>query len=65
MMWTDNPERDAERHEAELEEVNRQCLHCAMCGGTIYDGDDYFDLDDMILCEDCMIDNYRRVASYD
>lgn len=65
MMWTDNPERDAERHETELEEANRQCLHCALCGGVIYDGDDYFDLDDMVLCEDCMIDNYRKVASYD
>ena len=49
----------------EQEEKDRQCLHCAICGFAILDGEDYFDVDDLIYCEDCMMDSYRKVANYD
>ena len=66
MMWTDNPERDAERYFSDLEDSDRQCLRCVFCGGSIADGDDYYDIgDDMIMCEDCLNEHYRKVANYD
>jgi hypothetical protein len=65
MTWTDDPVRDAERYETEKELADRNCLHCFFCGGTIWDGDDYFDLGNMVICEDCLNDKYRRVAMYD
>ena len=65
MMWTDNPVRDAMQYDMEQEEKDRQCLHCAICGTTIWDGEDYFDVDDLIYCEDCMMDEFRKVANYD
>ena len=66
MMWSDNPERDAERYFSDLEDADRQCLHCVFCGGSIADGDDYYDIgDDMVMCEDCLNDHYRKVANYD
>ena len=65
MMWTDNPVRDSMQYDMEQEEKDRQCLHCAICGTTIWDGEDYFDVDDLIYCEDCMVDEFRKVANYD
>lgn len=60
MYRTDDPVRDQLRYEDELEE--RACLHCAICGGSLYEGDPYYEIDDMEICEDCMKDNYRRLA---
>lgn len=66
MMWSDNPERDAERYFSDLEDSGRKCLHCVFCGGSIADGDDYYDIgEDMIMCEDCLNEHYRKVANYD
>lgn len=62
MGWTDDPVRDAERHEEGKELSDRECLHCALCGETIWDGDDYFDFGGMVMCEDCTIEKYRKAA---
>lgn len=34
---------------------------CDWCGESIYVGDHYYDIDDTIICEDC-IKNCRRTA---
>ena len=65
MQISDNPVRDAMRYDMEQAEKDRQCLHCAICGAAILYGDDYFDIDDVIYCEDCLADQFRKVANYD
>ena len=61
--YTDNPVRDAERYQEDLE--NRPCIHCAICGDALYSGDDYYALGDVELCPDCMEDNYKRTVADD
>lgn len=29
---------------------------CDMCGNEIYEGDEYYDFDDEVICEDCLMD---------
>ena len=41
--------------EAEVVEI------CCECGIKIYEGDDYYDIDGTILCEDCTA-GYKRTA---
>lgn len=65
MMITNDPVRDAERYAAEADEADRKCLHCALCEGTIWDGDDYYEIDDMVMCPDCLRDEFKKVACYD
>ena len=60
MMWTDNPVRDAERYQQELE--NRPCLTCSVCGGSLYDGDTYYEIDNEDFCPECMISEFRKVV---
>lgn len=35
--------------------------YCDDCNGEIYDGDDYYEVDDHVICSDC-INNYWRVS---
>ena len=38
---------------------------CDMCGGEIYEGDEYYDFDDEVICEDCLMDyvnEFRKTA---
>ena len=41
---------------------NYQC--CSECGNPFEDGDKYFAINDEQLCEDCLIDKYRREIWY-
>lgn len=34
---------------------------CAWCDGEIYEGDDYYDIEDTIGCEDC-VKGFMRTA---
>ena len=46
---------------------------CAGCGDDIYYGDEYYEIDDKIVCEDCIGEylyevyapEHRKVAEYD
>ena len=60
MRWTDDPVMDQMRHDAEQEA--RECLHCSICDGAIYEGDEYYEIDDMEICPECLRLNYRRLA---
>ena len=61
--YSDNPERDAERYQQDLED--RPCLHCVMCGESLYNGDEYFLINDEPFCEDCMEDCFKRQVEID
>ena len=37
-------------------------LKCYFCGGWIYAGDDYYCLDDLACCEECLNLHYKQTA---
>lgn len=63
-MWSYDPVRDQYRYESDLseEEKKRDYIQCTRCEckiyreDAIYEGDSYYEIDDMILCEDCAKD---------
>ena len=59
-MWTDDPVKDQMSHDMELEE--RPCLYCGICGSSLYEGDAYYEIDNMNICPDCLKEEYRRVV---
>jgi hypothetical protein len=34
---------------------------CDICNGSIYDGDEYYDVDGTIICEEC-IGDFKKIA---
>ena len=52
----------SELWEKEFENTKYEC--CSECGNPIYNGQSYYEINDMKLCEDCM-NNYRRIMDYD
>ena len=48
-------------------EDRRACVYrCAMCGGSILEGDDYYDFGALgIYCEECVDDSRRCCAELD
>ena len=52
MMWTDDPERDFLRWDAENEEWLKSRPVCVMCGEPIQD-DCYYDFGGGPMCEEC------------
>lgn len=67
MSFTDDPVRDAERYfsEAEEEQNEREYIVCDICGEKIFcgdgywEGDTYYIINELNICEDC-ISNYIR-----
>lgn len=58
IMWTDNPERDAERY---YEETKPKSIGvCEHCSDPIYDYEDYYDIDGDMVHEDCIRDYAER-----
>lgn len=48
-----------EAHEREQEKLLEELPECENCGKTIQD-DFYYEINDSIICEDCLNDNYRK-----
>ena len=48
-----------EAHEAKQDKWLEQLPECEHCGKTIQD-DFYYEINDAVLCEDCLNDNYRK-----
>lgn len=46
-------------HEAKMEKMLEKLPECETCGETIQD-DFYFEINDCIMCERCMIENHRK-----
>ena len=63
-MWTYDPVRDQYRHESDQAEAERKrdWVPCTRCKCKIYredetyEGDSYYEIDDMFLCEECAKD---------
>lgn len=64
MTFTDDPVADFERHEAEQQAQLDKLPVCEYCGEKIQ-GDYYYDIGNEIICEDCLIENYRKDVEYD
>ena len=54
MIWTDNPERDADRYDAEQERNLAYCPICDKCGEPIQDEYAYQFVDGSWMCEECI-----------
>lgn len=48
-----------EAHEAEQEKLLELLPECEICGVTIQE-DYYFEINDAIICENCMVEQYRK-----
>lgn len=56
-MWSDNPERDMESYQAELEERwNRSHVRCSVCGDEIHVEDAIRDMYGQVYCPECLED---------
>lgn len=62
-MWTDDPIRDFERYDAELEKALEKRPICDECGEHIQD-DYMYVIGNYTLCEDCL-KNFREAIEYD
>lgn len=50
--------------DSEYPEIEPYC-QCDMCGEPIYDGEDYWDINGDIVCEDCLLEYmqcFKRTA---
>lgn len=63
MMWTNNPERDATRHEWEQEDAMAKLPTCDCCGYRITD-DHFYDIFGKFICSECMDDCKRYTDDY-
>lgn len=59
MCWTDDPVRDAERHEAEKERELQRLPVCCECDKPIQ-SDECYEINDELICPDCLKDNHRK-----
>lgn len=58
-MWSDDPIRDAYRHDAEQEAKIEKLPKCDYCNETIQD-DFCYEINGDIICEDCLVNNFRK-----
>lgn len=58
-FYSDDPERDFDRWDAYQAQQEARLPKCEKCGKPIND-DIYFEIDEEILCEKCMHDEYAR-----
>lgn len=58
MIWTDNPERDFARYDAEQAEFEARCPECEICGQKITGGYGY-EVDGYYYHEDCFNKEHR------
>lgn len=59
MSWTDDPVRDAERHEAEQERQLQLLPRCCECGEHIQT-DELYVFEGDLICPGCLNDNHRK-----
>ena len=53
----------SELWEREFGTTSYEC--CTECGNAIYNGESYYEIDGMIICEVCMNNFYKRIMDYD
>ena len=62
MFYSDDPGRDFDRWDMEQERRRARLPVCECCQKTIND-DDYYDINNELLCEECVKDKYRRYTA--
>ena len=62
MYYTDDAERDFARWDMEQARAEARLPVCECCGEIIHD-DFYWEIDDEILCEECMNDRFRKYTN--
>lgn len=55
-------EHDLDRYLTTPPDEEKPVHECCICGKGIYEGMDYYEVDDEAYCEDCMVDSFRKVA---
>lgn len=63
MLRSDDPVRDAEMYQAELDEAAEEYPVCDWCGETIFD-EYFYDFDGECVCEECMNEKRMSVEAY-
>ena len=56
MFYTDDPIRDFERHDAELQRKIDRSPKCEHCGEHVYGEDYYYEINDDVVCFYCLRD---------
>ena len=59
MRWTDDPVKDYDRYSQEQEDYNEKLPVCSFCTNHIQ-GDYYYEINDEIICEGCLKENFRK-----
>lgn len=59
MFYSDDPVRDFDRHDMAMAQREARLPQCEKCGKPIND-DFFYEIDNEILCEKCMHDEYSR-----
>ena len=57
-MWS-SPAADYDRYDAILDEAKSRLPRCSVCGEPVTD-DHLFVINDEIICEECLVENYRK-----
>ena len=63
MCWSDDPIKDAERYIAKQEKQLSKLPKCADCGERVQD-DFYFEINDEVICPDCLDSHYRKWVQF-
>lgn len=58
-MWTDDPVRDAIRHDRERQRKLDRLPKCDICGAAIQD-DTFIDYNGEYICESCLDTEFRK-----
>lgn len=61
MMWTDNPERDAERYAADIERWEQKFPVCECCGEHIVSGEEYVEIGGKYYHTECLWNTKRTM----
>ena len=56
MFYSDDPVRDAERHQAWLDAQQGVVGKCEACGDDVYAGEDYYEIYGETIHSDCLRD---------
>ena len=62
MYFSDEPLEDFERHEREQAKLLAQLPECTYCGEAIQ-GDYYYEINDEVICEECLNSFFRKENS--
>ena len=51
--------------ERELDDHESECVCCYICDSAIHNGETYYDINGVKVCESCMDTQYKRIMDYD